>query len=442
LRRTDFSRARKKTGRSVDFAAEACYQHQGGLKNPGARRSIVQGPLSGFRVVEVGMWVAGPSSAAVLGDWGADVIKLEDPKGGDPIRGATTRATWNSELRVRPGWELDNRNKRSVAVDLRGPEGRNFALRIIDQADVFVTNLRLDALARMGLDYPVLSARNPRLVYATLNGYGHKGPDRLRPAFDYAAAWARSGLMATVTEPGNPPPAQRPGMIDHAAGLGLAGAISAALLSRAKTGRGQEVRLSLFAMGLWMNATDLTVAMLAGQAPQPESRKERVNPLWNSYQCKDGRWIYFVMIQSDRHWPDFCTALEHGDWRADPRFADFQGRMRNSRALTAAIEELIATRTLEEWAPIFDRHGLFWAPVNTNAQVLNDPQAHAIEAFVPIEHPQVPNCRVVRSPIEFSAVEGAYAAAPELGQHTEEVAREVGVSWEEIAHLKEIGALG
>ncbi len=320
----------------------------------------MQGPLSGFRVVEVAMWVAGPSSAAVLGDWGADVIKLEDPNGGDPIRGATTRATYRSDLRVRPGYELDNRNKRSVAVDLRRPEGRDFAHRIIDRADVFVTNLRLDALERMGLDYRSLSARDPRLVYATLNGYGHRGPDRLRPAFDYAAAWARSGLMATVAEPGQPPPAQRPGMIDHAAGLGLAGAVSAALLARQRTGRGQEVRLSLFAMGLWMNATDLEVAMLSGQAPQPESRKERINPLWNSYQCKDGRWIYFVMIQSDRHWKDFCAALERPQWLTDPRFSDFHARMRSSREITRAIEELVAARTLAEWAPIFDRHGLFW----------------------------------------------------------------------------------
>src|SRR5208337_1986079 len=147
------------------------------------------------------------------------------------------------------------------AVDMRSPEGRGFALRIIDRADVFVTNLRLDALERMELDYGSLSARNPRLVYATLNGYGHRGPDRLRPAFDYAAAWARSGLMATVAEPGSPPPAQRPGMIDHAAGLGLAGAIAAALLARERSGRGQEVRISLFSMGLWMNATDLTIAL-------------------------------------------------------------------------------------------------------------------------------------------------------------------------------------
>jgi crotonobetainyl-CoA:carnitine CoA-transferase CaiB-like acyl-CoA transferase len=295
----------------------------------------------------------------------------------------------------------------------------------------------------MGLSYAALSARNSRLIYATLNGYGHEGPDRLRPAFDYAAAWARSGLMATVAEPGEAPPAQRPGMIDHAAGFGLAGAISAALLQRTRTGRGQEVRLSLYSMGLWMNATDLTVAKLSGSAPQPESRRARFNPLWNSYRCKDGRWIYFVMIQADRHWADFCVALGHPEWREDPRFADFGARARNTRELTSAIDEAVATRTFAEWAPLFDAHQLIWAPVQSVEDVLADPQTEAIGAFAPVDHPNIPGCRVMRSPVEFGAAQSSpYAAAPELGQHTEEVARELGLEWEEIARLKELGALG
>src|SRR2546430_16604331 len=171
-------------------------------------------PLSGVRVIELAMWVAGPSTSAVLADWGADVIKLEDPAGGDPIRGMTTRTMADANARVRPPYELDNRNKRSVAVDLRRAEGQAIAMRLLDRADVFVTNLKLDALEPMKLDHVSPSARNQRLVYASLNGYGHRGPDRNRAAFDYAAAWARSGLMATIAEPGEAPPAQRPGMID------------------------------------------------------------------------------------------------------------------------------------------------------------------------------------------------------------------------------------
>ena len=254
-------------------------------------------------------------------------------------------------------------------------DGHAFALKLIERADVFVTSLRLDAIERMKLDYPTLSAKNPRLVYASINGYGHRGPDRNRPAYDYAAAWARSGLMATIAEPGQSPPAQRPAMIDHAVGLGLAGAISAALLARERTGRGREVNISLFSMGLWMNASDLTVGLMTGRSPQSESRTDRVNPLWSSYRCADARWIYFVMIQSDRHWPDFCRALSKLEWLDDPRFKDSTARAQNCAALTGEIDRVVATRTTDEWAPVFDHHKLVWAPVRTDAEVLDDPQA-------------------------------------------------------------------
>jgi crotonobetainyl-CoA:carnitine CoA-transferase CaiB-like acyl-CoA transferase len=400
-------------------------------------------PLSGIKVVELAMWVAGPSTSAVLGDWGADVIKLEDPKGGDPIRGMSTRTLADPDARVRPPYELDNRNKRSVTVDLRRTEGRDFAYRIIAGADVFITSLRLDAVERMGLDYATLAARNPRLIYASLNGYGHRGPDRLRPAYDYAAAWARSGLMATIAEPGLPPPAQRPAMIDHAVGLGLAGAISAALLGRERSGRGRELQISLFSMGLWMNATDLTVGLMTGRAPESESRNQRINPLWSSYRCKDGRWIYFVMVQADRYWAQFCAALGHPQWRDDPRFANAGVRAQNCTAMTAEIDAAVATRTAAEWSPMLDRHELIWAPVRTDAEVLEDPQAEAIGAFAPVDHPSVAGCRVVNSPVTFSDVDPQpHRAAPELGQHTEEVALEVGLTWEDIARLKESGAIG
>ena len=400
-------------------------------------------PLEGVRVVEVAMWVAGPSTTAVLGDWGADVIKLEDPVTGDPIRGFFTRAMDNPDVLIRPPFELDNRNKRSVAVDLRRPEGHAFALKLVEHANVFVTSLRLDAIERMKLDYPTLAAKNPRLIYASINGYGHRGPDRNRPSYDYAAAWARSGLMATIAEPGQSPPGQRPAMIDHAVGLGLAGAISAALLARERSGRGCEVNLSLFSMGLWMNASDLTIGLMTGYTPRSESRTARINPMWSSYRCADGRWIYFVMIQSDRYWPDFCLALGQPDWQNDPRFRDSSARAQNCTALIDEIDRAIAARSSDDWAPIFDRHNLVWAPVRTDAEVLVDPQAEAIGAFAAVDHPNIPGCRVVNSPVEFcGAATRPHRAAPELGQHTEEVALEMGLTWDEIARLKASGTLG
>ena len=249
--------------------------------------------------------------------------------------------------------------------------------------------------------------------------------------------------MATIQEPGYPPPAQRPAMIDHAAGLGLAGAISAALLSRERTGRGRDVTVSLFSMGLWMNATDLTIGLMTGRAAESEGRTQRVNPLWNSYRCKDGKWIYFVMVQADRFWKEFCAALDQPQWFDDARFVTAGVRGKNCAAMTGEIDRVVAGRTREDWAPIFDRHQLIWAPVNTDAEVLNDPQAHAIGAFADVDHPNIARCQVVNSPIEFGGVDSKpHRAAPELGQHTEEIALEVGLTWEDIGRLKESGAIG
>jgi crotonobetainyl-CoA:carnitine CoA-transferase CaiB-like acyl-CoA transferase len=202
------------------------------------------------------------------------------------------------------------------------------------------------------------------------------------------------------------------------------------------------VRISLFQMGLWMNATDLTIGLIAGRTPEPESRAARANPLWNSYRCKDNRWLYFVMIQGDRHWKDFCSALGQSQWLADPRFDSMSARAKNNAALIAEIDRVIGSRPLAEWAPLFDRHGLFWAPVQSEAEVLEDPQALALGAFATVDHPRVPACRVVASPVEFGGADPAYRAAPELGEHTEQVALEVGLSWAEIARLKEAGAIG
>src|SRR5882724_1347849 len=204
------------------------------------------GPLSGIKVVEIGIFVAGPATAAVLGDWGAEVVKIENPAGGDPIRALMALGLVPVEPEINPALELDNRNKRSITIDVQKPEGRELVLRLIRDADVFVSNLRQDALKRAGLSYDDMETVNPRIIYACVSGYGTRGPDKNRPAFDYAAWWARSGAMASLGEPGDPPPTQRPAMGDHPAGLALAGAVSAALYHREKTGRGQEIHLSLF----------------------------------------------------------------------------------------------------------------------------------------------------------------------------------------------------
>src|ERR1043166_5548182 len=210
----------------------------------GTAEAYAMGPLSGIKVVEMGVFVAGPAAAAVLGDWGAEVVKIENPDGGDPIRALVSLRLVEPD--VNPALELENRNKRSVAIDVTKPQGRDVVLRMLRDADVFVSNLRAAALARAGLAYEDVKKVNPRIIYATLSGYGTRGPDKDRAAFDYAAFWARTGAMAALAEPDRPPPTQRPAMGDHPAGLQLAGAVSAALFHRERSGEGQAIHLSLF----------------------------------------------------------------------------------------------------------------------------------------------------------------------------------------------------
>lgn len=400
------------------------------------------GPLSGIKVVEMGIFVAGPACAAVLGDWGADVVKIENPDGGDPIRALVSLGLVPFELPVNPALELDNRNKRSVTVDVRRPEGRDVVLRLVREADVFVTNFRAAALARAGLAYADLAAVNPRIVYAQLSGYGARGPERDRAAFDYAAFWSRAGAMASLGEPEGPPPTQRPAMGDHPAGLALAGAVSAALFHREKTGQGQELHLSLFQSGLWMMASDIENALVTGSTPKPSGRLVP-NPLWNHYRAKDGKWFHLVMLQADRFWPAFCAAIERPDLAAKPRFATIRDRTRAASELIALFDDLFATRTRDEWAEAFDRHDLIWAPIQTIGEVVRDPQARALGAFETIAHRSGTSIELVRTPIEFSQTPATIRrGAPELGEHTEEVLLELGLSWEEIGALREAGVLG
>ncbi len=398
------------------------------------------GPLAGIKVIEMGIWVAGPAAGAVLGDWGADVVKIENPAGGDPIRGLM--ALGIPELPINPMVELDNRNKRSLTVDVQYPEGRAIVVRLLRNADVFVSNLRPGALARAGLAYADVRHENPRIIYAGLSGYGTRGPERDRAAFDYAAFWARAGAMASLGEPEGPPPTQRPAMGDHPAGLALAGAVSAALYHRQRTGEGQELHLSLFQAGLWMMSSDIQTCLMTGMAPTPTGRMV-TNPLWNHYRAQDGKWLHLVMLQSDRYWPRFCAAIERPDLAADARYASVLGRAQHSLELIGVLDDVFATKTRAEWGAILDRHDLVWGPVQSIADVVRDPQARALDAFARLQHRTGEEIEVVRSPVEFSATPaGIRRGAPELGEHTEEILLEHGYSWEDIAALRTKGVLG
>jgi crotonobetainyl-CoA:carnitine CoA-transferase CaiB-like acyl-CoA transferase len=399
------------------------------------------GPLKGIKVVEMGIWVAAPATGAVLADWGAEVVKIENPLGGDPVRGLMAMGV-AFEPPVNPSLELDNRNKRSVAVNVQTPEGSAVVKRLLRDADVFVTNLRRNALQRAGLTYEDVRQENPRLIYAALSGYGTRGPEKDRAGFDYAAFWARAGAMASLGEPEGPPPTQRPAMGDHPAGLSLAGAICAALYHRERTGEGQEVHLSLFQAGLWMMATDIEVCLVTGMGSAPTGRLVP-NPLWNHYKAKDEKWFHLVMLQPDRYWKGFCQASARPDLENDERDATVFTRAQHSMEFIALLDSIFATKTRAEWGEIFDRFDLVWGPVQSVFEVVRDPQARALDAFAKVPHRTGQEIEVVRSPIEFGATPASVRhAAPELGEHTEEVLLEHGYTWEDIAALKDKGAIG
>jgi crotonobetainyl-CoA:carnitine CoA-transferase CaiB-like acyl-CoA transferase len=398
------------------------------------------GPCQGIRVVELGVWVAGPSAGGVLADWGADVVKIEPPDG-DPFRGLYLTAA-GVELPANPPFELDNRGKRSVVLDLRTEDGRRLAHELVARADVFVSNVRLPALARLGLDWETLSALNPRLVYGLVTGYGESGPDAERPAYDVGAYWARAGIAAALTVPGGDPPMQRGAMGDHTAGISLAGGISAALFARERTGVGQLVTTSLLRVGLFVLGWDTNAALRLGIEATPMVRTSQPNPVISPYRAGDGRWFWLLGLQGQRHWPDLVRAVERPEWLRDERFRTMRARRENVGALVAELDAIFATRPLAEWATAFDGEGVWWAPVQTTLEAIADPQVRAAGAVVDVPQADGTTAPGVASPVDFRGTPWQPAGpAPECGQHTEDVLLELGYDWEEIGALKDRGAI-
>jgi len=394
-------------------------------------------PLEGIRVLDLTQWVFGPTTAAVLGDWGAEVIHVEDPNGGDPMRGLQSMSVI-SMSDINFPFELCNRNKKSLAVDINCEQGHRVLCGLIEKSDVFVSSLRKNVLERARLDYSTLSAINPRLIFAHVSGYGEEGPEQNRAGYDYAAFWARTGLMASQGEPGTPPPPQRNGWGDQISGLSLAGGIALALFVRERTGIGQQVSLSLLGSGIWMGGCLVQGALATGEAFSQLSRKAAGNPLFNTYETSDGRWLQIISLQTDRYWPGFCKALERPDLEDDPRFDSHEKRCANNTVLISIIDEALSNRTLTDWANRFDENGVLWGPVQTYLEVANDPQALANGYITEVEHPVLGRAGMVASPIQLNKTPGSIrSTAPELGQHTEEILLDSGYSWEDIGRLKD-----
>jgi crotonobetainyl-CoA:carnitine CoA-transferase CaiB-like acyl-CoA transferase len=401
------------------------------------------GALEGVKVLEVSEYVAMPAASAILADWGASVIKVENIKGGDPIRGLTSVEGFSVARDVHVWWEQTNRNKKSIAIDLWQEEGREIVCKLAQNSDVFATNFTPPVIERFQIGYETLSKINPRLVYAHLTGFGKAGPDRDKPGYDYVAFWAYSGIMSRMGPPGTPPPPQRPGLGDNLTAGFITGAIAAALYAREKTGKGQALDFSLYNYGVWGLSMDIMPALIQGEELSRTDRKKVSNPLWNSYETKDGTWLYLMCLQSERYWPQFCRALGIEHLENDPNYHSHQKREQNNVELISIIESIISTRTYAELEDSFTKAGeIIYGRVQTPLEVVNNPQALANDFFPEVEHPSGRKIKLVASPAKFSETPASIrSTAPEMGQHTEEILLDIGYGWENIVSLKDKGVI-
>jgi len=404
--------------------------------------------LEGIKVVEVTTMAAVPMSGRLLSDWGAEVIHVERLGTGDPWRG-WIGATLPPEFHYH-FWENYSRNKRSAAIDLSQEAGREIIYKLVEEADVFLTNMRPYELQKFSLEYDTLSRLNPRLIYGSLTGYGKKGPEKDAPGQDTVAFWARSGILYMLQQGGMSPAG--PGYRTLATGdkltaLALTCGIILALFVRERTGLGQEVDVSLFHTAVYAL---LRVALALG--PPPPGRgpgekvrlpdREEVSPLTISYETKDGRWLQLSLAPPALYWSRFCQAIEREDLEHDPRFESVEARRENQPALLQILEEVFRSKTLEEWKAPLTEGRMLWDPIQSPAEVVADPQARANDFFVPFDHPTFGRIEVVANPIKLSKTPATIrTVAPEFSQHTEEVLLELGYTWEDIAQFKEQGII-
>jgi crotonobetainyl-CoA:carnitine CoA-transferase CaiB-like acyl-CoA transferase len=380
--------------------------------------------FSDLRVIELGVWVAAPSAAALLADWGADVIKIEPPAG-DPMRHVFGSLGIDSDM-PNPAFSLDNRGKRSVVLNLRQPQDRAHLEDLLASADVFVSNLRPDALDGLGLEPGATVARHPRLVYCSVSGYGLRGEERNRPTYDIGAFWARSGLSMQMADHEGTPLNARGGIGDHITGLAALAGLLAAVLEQRATGRGRVVEVSLLRAGAYVLGWDLGLQMTLGKVARAEPRERNQAPLMNPYRTADGRWFFFTGLEAARHIGAVCRALGRPDLADDPRFADAGAIRRHRTEVIAILDEIVGKLPLAAWAERFDREGVWWAPAQTPAEVVEDPQLAANDGFVEIDGGAAGPQRSMNGPVTFSdAAAGRVVSVPGLGQHTDEVLHEL-----------------
>jgi crotonobetainyl-CoA:carnitine CoA-transferase CaiB-like acyl-CoA transferase len=396
--------------------------------------------LDGVRVIEVADWGFVPSAGTALGDWGAEVIKIEHPRVGDPIRGLITGGVIPGASGRNFFVEQLGRHKRSLGLDLATDAGRALLDRLVARADVFLTNFLPDARARLRITFEDLRRVNPRLVYAKGHGQGARGPDARRGGYDGVSFWARGGIADRLSTPGQPHVHQRPAFGDFIGGMCIAGGVAAALFQRERTGEGIEVDVSLLATAMWVLSPDITAALMyGGMLPASGEMKIPPNPLVGNYRCADGRWVVLMMLQSERFWPHFAETVGRQDLLE--RYPTPEARQAGRQEIAEELTRHFATRTSAEWASVLRASECIWGPLQSPLDLPDDPQVQANGYLLESPAAEGP-VRVCANPVQFGGEPPAVTrAAQEAGAQTEEVLLELGCSWDEIAAWKEQGVI-
>ncbi|MDY3051631.1 MAG: CaiB/BaiF CoA-transferase family protein [Ndongobacter sp.] len=391
--------------------------------------------LEGIRVIEYANFVAAPISGRTLADWGAEVIKIE-PAFGDMTRSVGMQWNFPMEEDENPLFEMENAGKKSIVVDTSSEEGAEIILKLLETADIFITNTRQKALVKSGLDYETVHKRLPHVIYAHLLGYGDKGPAKDNPAFDYTAYFARGGIAASLMEEGTSPCNSAAALGDHYAGISLTAGILAALHNRHKTGEGEKVTVSLFhtavfGLGLYVNAAQYGYNM-------PITRRNPPNPLNTTYKCSDEKWLQLAFFQYDKWFPNFCDiVIERPDLKGS-KFSTMKSVVNHIKEFVGMMEEEFAKRPIDEWCARLEKAGIPFEKLQTPKDIIVDPQCWANDFLINIKYRNGKERVMFTTPVQFpDRGLNDYVLAPKLGEHTAEVLQEAGYSEEELQKLRE-----
>ncbi|MGP8436344.1 CaiB/BaiF CoA transferase family protein [Paraburkholderia fungorum] len=397
------------------------------MKNP-------ESVFSDLKVVDFASYIAGPAAATILSDFGATVIKVEPPGSGDAYRQLYTLPP-NPISEHNYAWQLTNRNKRSIALNLKDPSAKDVVARLIKWADVVVSNFPPQVGERLGLTYEKVATLNSRVVYAEITGYGTNGPEANKPGFDITAYWARTGLMQMMRDGDSPPALPLPGSGDHSVATTLYSAIVTGLYRREKTGKGSHVSTSLIAGGAWAAAAWIEGGLNGAKFYGRSSRKTPPNALLNTYRTADDRWLVLVAAQG-KDWQILANAMQLQTLIDDPRFASSRARATNAGALVEILDAHFAKQPLSYWKRTFDEARVIYGVVQIADEIVNDRQMYENDVFVPLAEPNDGVTHTVSSPVQIAGVSKvAPGRAPHLGEHSHDVLHELGFAPEEITSL-------